>query len=284
MKWRKTSEENSGARAFLLEREKLCVAASARFLCNRENRGHIWYLGESEDQIKALLLHNRRTLFPVFNGNVDVPVPGFLARLLGKIKIHAVQGLRQDAELLETLLEDRGYFASERIDYHLMSLDAEACKNINERKLLLNKKCPAGLILRKPLPSDEEDLFTLQSAYEKEEVLPANSEFNPAHSRLNLKRLMNSEQMLVAELDSRVVGKINTSAESFSRYQVGGVYVRPDCRGMGIALRMTVFFTESLMAQGKGITLFVKKRNAAAIKVYRKAGFSALADYRISYY
>ena len=284
MKWLKTSEDNLQARAFLLEREKLCVAASARFLRNRESRGHVWYLGESEDQIKALLLHNRRTLFPVFNGHTDIPAPRFLTRLLGKTKIHAVQGLRQDAELLETLLEDQGYFALERIDYHLMSLDAETGRNTGEHKSLLNKHCPSDLVLRKPVPSDEEDLFTLQAAYEKEEVLPINSDFNPAHSRLNLKRLIKSEQMIVAELDSRVVGKINTSAESFSRYQVGGVYVRPDCRGIGIALRMTVFFTESLLAQGKGITLFVKKRNTAAIKVYRKAGFTALADYRISYY
>jgi predicted GNAT family acetyltransferase len=47
---------------------------------------------------------------------------------------------------------------------------------------------------------------------------------------------------------------------------------------------MTAAFAEALLAQGKGLSLFVKKRNAAACKVYRKIGFSSIADYRITYY
>jgi predicted GNAT family acetyltransferase len=47
---------------------------------------------------------------------------------------------------------------------------------------------------------------------------------------------------------------------------------------------MTAVFAEGLLAQGKALSLFVKKRNAAACKVYRKIGFSVTADYRITYY
>jgi len=39
-----------------------------------------------------------------------------LNRFFGKVPIHAIQGLRQDVELLESLMESQGYFASERID------------------------------------------------------------------------------------------------------------------------------------------------------------------------
>ena len=143
---------------------------------------------------------------------------------------------------------------------------------------------PAGLILRPPFPEDEERLFALQSAYEREEVLPANADFIPSVSRLNLDHILSRERVLVAELDGQVVGKINTSARSFTRYQIGGVYVRPDCRGLGIGARMTAVFARDLLAQGRGLTLFVKKQNAAACRVYRKAGFNILADYRITYY
>ena len=281
MKWRRIHEEEyDKAEAFLAEREKLCVAACARFLNIKTSRGHVWYLGESEDEIKALLLHSHRTLFPVFDDNQRITGPRFLNRFLGKAKIHAVQGLRHDAELLETLMENQGYFAAERMDYYLMSLDAPpipaAFRDI--------KKSPAGLVLRKPVPGDEDSLFILQSAYEKEEVIPVNSTFDPAYCRLNLRRIISSEQIIVAELDGQVVGKINTSAESFTRFQIGGVYVRPDYRGLGIGLKMTLSLSESLLARGKGLTLFVKKRNTAAAKVYRKAGFGIFADYRISYY
>jgi len=281
MKWRKIpAVELSKAKAFLLEREKYCVAACARFRRINEGRGRVWYLDGSEGGLNAILLHSKRTLFPVFNETIKVPAPGFLNRFLGKVDIHAVQGIRRDAEQLESLMEGQGYFASERIDYHLMSLDPPS----DTAEWMAHKNNPSGLIMRKPAASDEESLFALQAAYEQEEVLPENSVFDPTSCRLNLKRIVSSERIIVAELGGQVVGKINTSAESFSRHQIGGVYVRPDCRGLGIGLKMTIALSEPLLAQGKGLTLFVKKRNAAAVKVYRNAGFSILADYRISYY
>jgi uncharacterized protein len=269
--------ERHKAEAFLREREKYCVSASARFLDMKERRDHIWHMPGTEGEISALLLHSRQTLFPVFNKNPQIPAPRFLNRFLGKVYIHALQGLREDAERLETLMEDQGYYAADRIDYELMNLD-DALKPGTLRA------CPASLALRPPLSEDEDALFALQSAYEQEEVLPANAVFNPAVTRLNTQNILEREQVLVAELDGQVVGKINTSAESFTRYQIGGVYVRPDCRNLGIGSKMTAVFAEGLLAQGKGLSLFVKKRNAAACKVYRKIGFSVTADYRITYY
>jgi len=169
------------------------------------------------------------------------------------------------------------YFASESIDYYLMGLDSAP-------KTEALKTAPAGLVLRLPLPQDEEQLFALQSAYEQEEVLPQNAVFEPTHCRLNLQQILSRERVLVAELDGQVVGKINTSAKSFTRYQIGGVYVRPDCRSLGIGAKMTAAFLQGLLSQGRGITLFVKQSNIAAIKVYRKIGFTILGDYRITYY
>ena len=276
MNWRKIPKsEFHRAEVYLRALEKFCVAACARFLSIEESRSHVWQIPKQNGEISALLLHSHRTLFPVFDGNFRVPGPRFLSRFLGKVSIHAVQGLREDAEILEDLMREQGYFAAEHIDYHLMSLDNAAPARVAG---------PAGLKLRSPLPEDEESLFALQSAYEQEEVLSVKSVFNPAVSRLNLQQLLSRQQVLVAELGGQVVGKINTSAKSFTRYQIGGVYVRPDCRGHGIGVKMTTTFAKSLLAQGMGLTLFVKKRNAAACKLYRRAGFSALADYRITYY
>jgi predicted GNAT family acetyltransferase len=185
--------------------------------------------------------------------------------------------LREDTELLETLMEDQGYYVAERIDYDLMSIDSAPMPEAL-------RAGPARLVLRPPAAGDDDAIFALQSAYEREEVLPKGADFYPAVCRHNLDHILSSERVLVAELDGRLVGKINTSARSFTRFQIGGVYVRPDCRGLGIAARMTAVFAQDILAAGKGITLFVKKRNAAARAVYRKTGFSVLADYRICYY
>ena len=274
--WRKISgDELYKAEAFLRAREEYCVSACSRFLRFREPKGHIWRLTDSEPEIQALLLHHRQALFPVFNKKTSIPAPRFLSRFLGKIHIHAIQGLKEDAEHLEQLMETQGYYAAERIDYDLMSL--------NEPPRFDIKPSLHGLVLRHPLPKDTEDLFKLQAAYEQEEVVPKTGVFDPASCRLNLSRIVSKEHILVAELNGQIIGKINTSSKSFTRYQIGGVYVRPDCRGQGIAAKMTAVFVQNLLAQGKGITLFVKKRNAPARAVYRKLGFKVLGDYRISY-
>ena len=279
-RWRKIRrEERYRAEIYLREREKFCVSASSRFLKMGEDRkqGHIWRLSGPEGEISALLLHCHPILFPVFDKNPRVPCPRFLKRFLFKVHIHALQGLREDVEILETLMEGQGYYASERIDYELMSMDSHPPPEAL-------KAGPANLVLRPPLPADEDALFALQSVYEQEEVLPKNGTFYAPACRVNLQHILSTESVLVAELDGEVVAKINTSAESFTRRQIGGVYVRPDCRGRGICTKMTAVFALELLERGRGITLFVKKRNKAAIRAYHKAGLSSLADYRITYY
>ena len=278
LRWRKFSkDEHPLAKTFLVTRERFCVSASARFLRMREDRGQIWYLNNTAEKISALLLYSHQSLYPVFDKNSDIPRPRFLNRFWGKIPVHAIQGLREDTEILESLIEPRGYTAKDRIDFDLMNID-------NQPETGALRSGPAGLILRPPASGDEEQLFALQSAYEQEEVLPKNGIFNPSVCRLTLSNILKNEQILVAELDGQVVGKINTSAESFTRCQIGGVYVRPDCRGRGIAVKMTAVFVRNLLAHKKGVTLFVKCRNSAAKSVYRKVGLIALANYRITYY
>jgi predicted GNAT family acetyltransferase len=216
-------------------------------------------------------------MFPIFNGGTGIPLLHFIHRRFRATPIHAVQGLREEALVLEETLADLGLTAVDNIDYDLMTLDT-APPEENFRA------GPPGLIIRQPDITDMNSLFALQEGYEKEEVLPKGADFNPVSCRLGLRRILEEEQILAAELDGRLVGKINTSARSFTRCQIGGVYVHPDYRGRGIARRMTVFFLRTLISQGWGITLFVKKKNSAARSVYRRAGFHLFADYRISYY
>jgi predicted GNAT family acetyltransferase len=80
------------------------------------------------------------------------------------------------------------------------------------------------------------------------------------------------------------VGKININAESFTRLQIGGVYVDPACRGRGIGGALIAGFIRLFAFREKGFTLFVKKQNAAARRVYDRIGFTKLADYRIDYF
>jgi ribosomal protein S18 acetylase RimI-like enzyme len=47
---------------------------------------------------------------------------------------------------------------------------------------------------------------------------------------------------------------------------------------------MAAEFVASLIKDGRGVTLFVKKNNIPAKKLYRALGFAVMGDYRITYY
>jgi predicted GNAT family acetyltransferase len=199
-----------------------------------------------------------------------------MRRFFGR-PIYVLQGLAEDTAIFENMLRALGYAMTDGINYRLMALDREpAAETLGAG--------PPDLILREPAPKDTEAVFPLQAAYEREEVLPRGTVFNPRNCRLSLAHILYRERILVAELDSRIVGKINTNAESFTRCQIGGVYVLPEYRDRGIATRMTAVLAAELIAAGRGISLFVKKQNPAALAVYRRIGFEVLGDYRICYY
>ena len=309
-RWRKMKEhEITQAEALLRSHELFCVTACSRFL-KPQSQDRVWTLQNRKGGIVALIVYSRRNLLPVFCGQRDIPPPAFcrqkdiflpalynqrdilmsafynqrsisqsnlLYQLSRTLPVHSIQGLRDEVIILERHLENFERQPGEKIDYDLMSIDK--CPDNSGFSA-----GPAGLVLRAPRYADMNTLAALQAGYEQEEVLPAGAVFNPAASRLTTKRIFSEEQVLTAELEGRLIGKINTSGVSFSRFQVGGVYVCPEFRGMGIASRMTAEFVRSLIAQGKGVSLFVKKSNAAALSIYRRLGFEYLADYRISYY
>ena len=277
-RWRKMNKKQTAAAETLLrEREPWCVAACSRYLKHHSSKDAVWTLCSKDNSTRALIVYSNRTLLPVFCGRTDISEPGFLNGFFGLIPVHSVQGLVDEAIFLENYLSKCGLDAIDKIDYDLMYIDTLPRDTGYKTGL-------ANLIIRSARRSDLDGLSVLQAGYEQEEVLPLGAEFHPVVSRLNMEKIFANEQLLVAELGGRIVGKINTSALSYTRFQVGGVYVLPAFRSRGIARRMTAEFISMLIKQGRGVSLFVKKANRAAQSVYKRLGFKFLADYRISYY
>jgi len=272
-RWKKMNKSHiAGVEELLRANERWCMNACSRFI---KGGSPVWILGQGDPL--ALVIHARQTLLPVLCDQEKVPQPRFLRGFFGgKVSLHSLQGRKDDALVMEKALEEMGLYAVEKKDYDIMCLD--------HALLSCHSTAPVNLVIRKPAPQDMDELATLHAGYEQEEVLPAASEFRPAASRLNIERIFAEEQMLVAELEGRLVGKINTNAISFTRCQIGGVYVHPDYRGLGIAGRMTFEFAESLRSQGRGVSLFVQKTNIAARRVYQRVGFEIQGDYRIDYF
>ena len=278
--WRKMDRRKiPPAEKLLRDRELWCVTACGRFsgfLKQHSSTDAVWTLC-GRDGIHALIIYINRNVLPVFCGNTQIPNPAFINRVFGILPVHSVQGLRDEVIFVEDYLSTCGLRTADRIDYDLMYIDTPPDSNGFSAG-------PADLIVRVARNADFNELAVLQAGYEQEEVLPQGAVFNPAVGRLNMEKIFANEQLLVAELGGRLVGKINTSAHSFTRFQIGGVYVLPSFRGMGIARRMATEFVSALIKQGRGVSLFVKKSNPPAISVYRRLGFKFLADYRITYY
>lgn len=275
-RWRKMRKNKIAETESLLQsNERWCMNACNRYINRNPKTDHVWLLRNKAGTVYSLIVYAKQGLLPLLCGRSSIPPPHFLRGLFGIAPVHSLQGRKEDVITMETALEKIGLYAVEKIDYDLMCIDHPPTGYATGL---------AGLVIRKPQPADMNALASLQAAYEQEEVLPVASEFSAVVSRLNIERIFTKEHMLIAELNGRMIGKINTNAVTFSRYQVGGVFVLPEYRGLGIARRMAGEFIAGLVAQGRGISLFVKKSNPAARRVYQRIGFETLGDYRITYY
>ena len=267
----------SAAETLLRANEERYVSACGRYLIRDAFSGHVWVLRGQKGEVSALIINSRSTLMPVFPEKKEIPNPSFLGGFFRIKKVHSVQGITNEVIKLEDVMNKMGRKIIDKYDFDLMSLDRHPDPNVY-------LSGPANLVLCIPQLTDIDAIAPLQAAYEQEEVIPKGSVFSPAASRINIANIISKGQILSAQLNGRLVGKININAVSYTRYQVGGVYVHPDFRGRGIARRLAGEFITSLIEQGRGVTLFVKKTNLAARRLYTGLGFTTQGNYRITYY
>jgi predicted GNAT family acetyltransferase len=127
-------------------------------------------------------------------------------------------------------------------------------------------------------------IYPLQEAYEREEVVPPGYPFNPGACRNGLERMLQDQVVFTAWWNGLPVAKANTNAFAYRQAQIGGVYVRPEFRGRGIAKLLVNELVHGLVDQRWQVRLFVKKNNLPAIAVYRHLGFTIQNEYGIFYY
>ena len=265
------------------------TCACAKYCVRNPVKDPIWMLFDKEKKnVLGLIINSKSTVVPVFCGMDEIPVKKFPVNFFKLKKIHSIQGFKKEVLILEDLIKKTGRKIADFFDYDLMDLDIEKGKGNREQGTEKNEpetksSIVRNLVIREPRMTDLDELVPLQTAYEHEEVQHKGSIFSPAASRVNLANIIAKGKILIALVNGRIVGKINVSGVSFSRYLVGGVFVHPDYRGQGIAGFMTAEFIKLLVSEGRGVTLFVKKSNAAARKLYVRLGFKKYGDYRITY-
>ena len=139
-----------------------------------------------------------------------------------------------------------------------------------------------SLIIRKPGTEDIPKLIPLQEMYEKEEVLPSGSLFDPALAKKYIQNSVKNRISAVCEISGRIVSKANTNGDGINYSQIGGVFTLPEFRNRGIGKKVTGKLVEKIIEQGKKPSLFVKQNNLPAASVYLKLGFTIKSSFKIT--
>jgi predicted GNAT family acetyltransferase len=260
---------------FLRKHENFCTAPAAKFKKGLSKQDKMWKLCDERGIISALILYSNRAVYPIFNNIDPVPIPPFMRLSFVQYPVYAIQGCSNDVLQIEKMLAHRGQVPSDPKDFYLMTLDSLP---------VFPAKKHSNLIIRKPNAEDFQSLYELHKQYEIEEVIPKDGVFNAENCKYTVQSMMLKDQVFVGEINGRLIAKVNINADSYTRYQIGGVFVEPAFRSNGYASQVVSLFCEQLISAGRGITLFVNKTNTPAQKVYQKLGFKIVADYRIIYY
>ncbi|NNM54136.1 MAG: GNAT family N-acetyltransferase [Spirochaetales bacterium] len=162
-----------------------------------------------------------------------------------------------------------------RVEYLWMT---RACQPIEQDTLR------EGQIVRWAFPQDAEEIFPLQEAYEKEEVLFDPADFCASSSYWLFQKQLQTHWNVVLEEDGIPLAKAGTNALIPDWGQLGGVFTRPDRRGEGLQRRVLQFLLAELARTGRGACLFVKVNNHRAQKLYQSLGFSVEGPFEITYW
>jgi predicted GNAT family acetyltransferase len=237
-------------------RERECVSAASRF---REGECEAaWVMAAG-----GVALYAKPTLYPVRAASDGT---GITRSLLGRL--YALHG-PADAVARFVVGGEK-----ETVNYTLFALDTPPAE----------APLPNGITLRNATPADEDALLPLQLDYQAEEI--TNTPPNKRVTRFALARILKHERIIVALRAGRIIGKANTNAHGFTRWQLGGVYVAPDERCAGVATALVAALSRNLLSEDGvvGITLFARKHNAPALALYRSVGYQIIGDYAIVYY
>jgi predicted GNAT family acetyltransferase len=141
-----------------------------------------------------------------------------------------------------------------------------------------------GFETRRASPEMADQLWPLERAYQIEEVLRPGHNMNERLTRKHFTETLKRQLIYCGYLHGRPIAKAGTNARGFNYDQIGGVYVEPELRNLGVGRTVLRGLITRIAEEGRYSCLFVKSTNAAAIRLYRALGFTDRGTFRISYW
>lgn len=263
--------------AFIALREASCVTLAENV---RRKTGDIFAVKDDDGKLSGVI-GARHTLLHCLPdaGNKDKSalLKPLLTDFLRDRKITCINGEENGSLFIMRILAAENIHPAAVNHYTLMTLPRE--------RMLPSVVLPQGWHVVRCHEEDADALMALQSAYEKEEVLPSCRMFMASVVRQNLEHILRSEYALALRTDTgSFVAKANTNAIGINYVQIGGVYTAPEHRGHRYAALLVGTLVQKMYTVKKRPVLFVKDSNTAARKLYDSQGFEKSGNFVIAYF
>ncbi|HPG86038.1 MAG TPA: GNAT family N-acetyltransferase [Spirochaetales bacterium] len=242
----------------------------------------------------AVLLPAGGSAFPVLGGSYEGGGDDAAEALGGLIRSRAVRTYRPAAcvgasDHVAALEAALGWRPALEVEYDAMRLLPEA-RPAGGRRLDGGRRLAAHGFrsgpaeIRRAGPDDLDALYPIAAAYEQAEVMTELHAFDPEACRAAQARSLASQLVYIAIVGGRPVARAQTNARGLATDQIGGVYVEPERRGLGLGRLVVEALVAAILSDGRAASLFVKKTNAIARSLYLSMGFACARDYRVSYF
>lgn len=261
--------------SFLAHYEKTCVTLTENV---RRKSSGIFALTDNKRNITGII-GARHTVLHCLPGFARKPeLERDIASFLHGRTISCINGDAEGTRFLAGILGKDGIKPVQENHYMLMSMPDGMHPPVTAA-------LPSGWRILHCHEKDIDALMNLQSAYEKEEVLPAGRIFMPSIVRQNLEHIIRSEYLLaLCDTKNTFIAKANTNAIGINYVQIGGVYTDPRYRGNHYASLIVSTLVHKINTVKKQPVLFVKDSNFIAKKLYLSLGFIKSADFIIAYF
>ncbi len=265
---------------FIKPREYFSVSLTSRL----NVFGSSVYIEKSGNKIiSALLLDSMGVICPVLSSESSIQPLSWIIRnsVCGKKRYITIMGIEKDVLTIEKLFPERNKVS---VDYDLLTAISKDV--VLNGDLYLKKKNAAlleSISIRRASNSNIKKLMPLRKAYELEEVILNPEHFNEQACKMRLSRTVAGGIFLFAEIEGAPAATCCVNAEGFEWSQIGGVYTIPEYRSRGISARLITELAKRTAERNKNLTLFVKKDNKPALKLYSNCGFINSGCFRISY-
>ena len=191
-----------------------------------------------------------------------------------------LMGSLESVESIERLFTGRKKVS---IDYNLLSAKSAQVKKVSRQYLSEKKQALADIMVQRASLTDIDRLMPLRKAYEIEEVLLNPYSFNEQACRSRFAATIKEQAVFFAEKNGVPVATSCINAGGINWLQLGGVFTLPEYRAQGISALLMTGIADYAASISRELTLFVKKDNTAANRLYANCGFIKLGYFRISY-